>query len=225
MLTILIRTVIIYVILIATMRLMGKRQLGELEISELVTTLLLSEIASLPIANQSIPLMHALIPLITILTFEVTLSVILLKCPKLKNIASSRPSVLIRHGFLDQKELRRIRISIDELLSEVRQSGLCSLEDVDYAILEQNGKISIIPKKSAQPPSAKDMNLPLTESGIVHVLIGDGKINAYNLQLLQLTEAWLTEVLRRQKLELSSVFFLGMDDGGKLYWIKKEENA
>lgn len=225
MLTILIRTVIVYIILIATMRLMGKRQLGELEISELVTTLLLSEIASLPIANQSIPLMHALIPLITILTFEVTLSVILLKCPKWKNIASARPSVLIRHGFLDQKELCRIRISIDELLSEIRQSGLCSLEDVDYAILEQNGKISIIPKKNAQPPSARDMKLPISESGIVHVLVGDGKVNLYNLQLLRLTEAWLAEELKHQKIELSEVFFLGMDDSGKLYWIKKEENT
>lgn len=225
MLTILIRTVIVYIILIGTMRLMGKRQLGELEISELVTTLLLSEIASLPIANQSIPLMHAIIPLVTILTFEITLSVVLLKCPKLKNIASARPSVLIRHGCLDQKELRRIRISIDELVSEVRQSGLSSLEDVDYAILEQNGKISILPKKSAQPPSAKDMKLSLSENGIVHILIGDGKVNAYNLQLLKLTENWLNETIRQKGLELSSIFFLGIDDNGKLYWIKKESEV
>lgn len=225
MLTILIRTVIVYVILLGIMRLMGKRQLGELEISELVTTLLLSEIASLPIENQSIPLVYAIIPLVTILVFEVTLSIILVKCPRLKNLASARPSVLIRHGILDQKELRRIRISIDELVSEVRQSGLASLDEVDYAILEQNGKISIIPKKSAQPPTAKDMGLTPAESGIVHVIIGDGKINKYNLQLLQLSPGWVQETLRTQGWEPESVFFLGIDDNGKLYWIRKGEEG
>lgn len=224
MLTILIRTVIVYVILLCVMRLMGKRQLGELEISELVTTLLLSEIASLPIENQSIPLVYAIIPLITILTFEVTLSVILVKCPRLKNLASARPSVLIRHGFLDQKELRRIRISIDELVSEVRQFGLSSLDEVDYAILEQNGKISILPKKSAQPPTAKDMKLNLPEPGIVHAVVEDGKINDYNLQLLQLTRGWVDEQLRAQGWGLENVFLMGVDDNGKLHWIKKGES-
>ena len=213
MLTILIRTVIVYVILLCIMRLMGKRQLGELEISELVTTLLLSEIASLPIENQSIPLVYAIIPLVTILTFEVTLSIILVKCPCLKNLASARPSVLIRHGILDQKELRRI--------SEVRQSGLSSLDEVDYAILEQNGKISIIPKKSAQPPTAKDMHLAPAENGIVHTMVADGKINRYNLQLLQLGNGWVDERLQAQGWGLEEVFFLGIDDSGKLYWIKK----
>lgn len=221
MLTILIRTIIVYVILLCIMRLMGKRQLGELEISELVTTLLLSEIASLPIENQSIPLVYAIIPLVTILAFEVALSIILVKCPRLKNLASARPSVLIRHGILDQKELRRIRISLDELVSEVRQSGFSSLDEVDYAILEQNGKISIIPKKSAQPPTAKEMRLSPAENGIVHTMVADGKINRYNLQLLQLGSGWVDECLQAQGWGLEEVFFLGVDDSGKLYWIKK----
>lgn len=222
MLTILFRTVIIYVILIGTMRLMGKRQLGELEITELVTTLLISEIASLPIENQAIPVMYAVIPLFTILTLEVTLSVILLKCPRLKNIASSRPNILIRHGKLDQKELQRIRISIDELISEVRQAGLSSLAEVDYAILEQNGKISIIARKNAQPPSAADLNMEVPERGMVHALIEDGRINCYNLSLMGKDRAWLDARLREKNTALPAVFFLGMDDGGELYWIDKE---
>ena len=222
MLTILFRTVIIYVVLIGTMRLMGKRQLGELEITELVTTLLISEIASLPIENQSIPVMYAVIPLFTILTLEVTLSVILLKCPRLKNLASSRPNILIRHGELDQKELRRIRISIDELISEVRQAGLSSLAEVDYAILEQNGKISIIARKNAQPPSAADLNMEVAESGVGHALIEDGRINRYNLSLMGKDRAWLDAQLQKKSTTASAVFFLGMDDGGELYWIEKE---
>lgn len=222
MLTILIRTVIVYVILIGTMRMMGKRQLGELEVSELVTTLLISEIATLPIGNPEVPIVYAVIPLVTILTLEVTLSVILLKCPKLKNLVSTRPSILIRHGKPDQKEMQRIRISIDELISEVRQAGLSTLADVDYAILEQNGKISVIPKKSAQPLTAKDLGTPVSESGILHVLIEDSVINRYNMEQLQKSEDWLRARLAERALALQEVFFLGIDDNDDLYWIEKE---
>ena len=145
MLTVLIRTLIVYVLLTATMRIMGKRQLGELEISELVTTLLISEIAILPIGDPELPFVYAVIPLVTILSLEVFLSTILLKCPKLKNVVSPRPNVLIRHGKLDQKEMERNRISIDELISEVRQKSLTSLEEVDYAILEHSDEIYVFP--------------------------------------------------------------------------------
>lgn len=222
MLTILLRTVLVYVLLVATMRLMGKRQLGELEVSELVTTLLVSEIASLPIVDKNIPLAYAIIPLVTLLTLEVALSMVLIKFPKLKNIASARPSVLIRRGKLDQKEMRRIRISLDELISEVRQAGISSIADVDYAILEQNGKISILTRKDAQPPTAKDLNLAPAESGIVHVLIEDGCIDRHNLELLHLDDAWLSRVLAQKGLRAEKVFFLGRDDTENLYWIEKE---
>lgn len=222
MLTILVRTVIIYVILLATMRLMGKRQLGELEISELVTTLLISEIASLPIADQTIPVIHAIIPLVTILAMEMMLSLILLKCPRLKNLASARPTVLIRHGELDQKELKRSRISLDELISELRQASVSTIEAVDYAILEQNGKISIILKKTESPPSAADLNITLKENGIMHVLIEDGQINDYNLQLLGHDRAWLAALLKERKRLAANIFLLTLDDEENIYIIDKE---
>lgn len=223
MLTILLRTVLIYVLLIVTMRLMGKRQLGELEVSELVTTLLVSEIASLPIVDKNIPLFYAIIPLVTVLALEVALSMILVKFPRLKGIASARPSVLIRRGKLDQKEMQRIRISLDELISEVRQAGVSNLDDVDYAILEQNGKISILPRKQAQPPSADDLCLSPKDNGIVHILIEDGCVDRHNLETMQLDDAWLTKALRQKGLRAEEVFFLGRDDAGNLYWIEKEK--
>ena len=219
MLIILFRTIIIYILLIGTIRLMGKRQLGELEISELVTTLLLSEIASLPIADQSIPITHAVIPLVSILTLEMIFSIILLKCPRLKSIVSARPSVLIRHGTLDQKELSRIRISMDELISELRQSGVGNPADVDYAILEQNGKISILLKKAAEPPTAANLHLALPENGIMHALIEDGTVNDYNLSLLHLKRSDLARLLGEAP--PTAFFYAGMDDGGNLYTIKK----
>ena len=223
MLTILLRTVLVYALLIATMRLMGKRQLGELEVSELVTTLLVSEIASLPIVDKNIPLAYAIIPLLTVLTLEVTLSVILVKFPRLKSIASARPSVLIRRGKLDQKEMQRIRISLDELISEIRQAGIASLSDVDYAILEQNGKISVLPRKQAQPPTGADLGLSFTDTGILHVLIQDGHVDRHNLKAMQLDEDWLAQKLNQKSLRLEEVFFLGCDDTENLYWIEKEE--
>ena len=223
MLTILLRTLIVYIILITTMRLMGKRQLGELEISELVTTLLISEIAALPIVEQKLPLIYAVIPLVTILTLEVALSVMLLKCPRLKNVASSRPSILIRHGKIDQGEMRRNRISIDELISEIRQAGFSTLAEIDYAIVEQNGKISVLPKKEAQPPTAGELGLSSKESGIVHVLIADGRANAHNMKLLGIDKTMLEHLLAEQKVCQNDVFFLGCDDEKSFYWIKKED--
>ena len=222
MLTILLRTVLVYIILILTMRLLGKRQLGELEVSELATALLISEVACLPIVDQNIPITYAIIPLITILTLEVFLSVILLKCPALKSLASSRPSVLIRHGELDRREMQRNRISIEELISEARQKGIASLAEVDYAIVEQNGKISILPRKSEAPPSAKALGLTPPESGILHILITDGTPNRYNLEQLGVDEEKLDQILRAHALTRREVLLLGMDDQGEIHVIRKE---
>ena len=122
MLTILIRSIFIYLSLILTMRILGKRQIGELEASELVTTLLISEIATLPITDTDMPVLFALIPMITIMTLEVLMSFILIKVPKLRWLVSSHPSVVINRGVLDQKELKKQRVSIEELIAEIRSS-------------------------------------------------------------------------------------------------------
>ena len=223
MTTILIRTILIYLLLTAAVRLLGKRQLGELEVSELVTTILLSEIAALPLADQSIPLIYAVIPLVTIVTLEIALSMLLLKCPRLKVIAASRPNVLIRRGVPDQQEMARIRVSLDELISEIRQAGIPSIAEVDYAILEQNGKISIIPRRSAQPPTAEELGLTPKESGILHVLVEDGHLNPHGLQQAGLTAKKVEEHLRSRKTQVADTFLLGIDDAGQYHYINKEE--
>ena len=137
MLTIFFRTLLIYIFLMLIMRLMGKRQIGELEVTDLVTTLLLSEIASLPITNQELPVSHAFIPMITLLALEVFSSYILVRSNRLKKILSARPTILINNGKLSPHALCEVRISIDELMSEIRQQGLTSPEQVECAILEK----------------------------------------------------------------------------------------
>ncbi|MBR6709377.1 MAG: DUF421 domain-containing protein, partial [Clostridia bacterium] len=191
MLTISLRTVMIYLILIGAMRLMGKRQIGELEISELITTLMLSELATLPIANQEIPMLYAVIPIIILLTLEVCNSMILIKIPRIKNIVSSKPSVLIRRGKFDQRELARIRMSIDELIGELRRQGISSPAEVDYAILEQNGKLTVIERAAARPLTAEALGIPVKDGGLSHIIIADGFVNALNLKMTGHDEHWL----------------------------------
>lgn len=222
MLTIFIRTVIIYILLIGSMRLLGKRQLGELEISELITTILLSEIASLPITNQDIPVLYAIIPLITIMTFEVTTSLVLAKFPKFKSILSSRPSMLIKNGKIDQKELEKNRISGEELISELRLKNITDPKYVEYAILEQNGLLSVIPKACYQQPTAKQLKVTTNESGIMHIIISKGKWNEYNLNYLNKSKLSAENYLKKQNVSIKNVFLLLMDDSGNFNLIRSE---
>ena len=175
--TIFIRTAFLFAVIIILMRLMGKRQIGELEVSELIVTLMLSELATSPISNADIPVSHAIVSIITVLTFEVVTSVILIKIPRIKNLVSPKPSVLIAKGKLDQREMARIRMSIDELIGELRRQGCTSIQEIEYAILEQNGKMTIIPKMKYRQPTLEQMNLSDKETGIAHILISDGYIN------------------------------------------------
>ncbi len=216
MAVILFRTLVIYVVLIATMRFMGKRQLGELELSELITALLLSEIASLPMTNQELPLSHAILPILTLMSLEVLLSGLLLKIPFLKKLLGTRPAILIHHGKIDRDAMRKIRISADELISQLRLKEVTDPADVEYAILEPNGQISVILSAPSQPPTADELGLSPTETGIMHLIVEDGQINQKNLRMAGKDEAWLRDYLSRENVKLRDVFLLLADDGGRV---------
>ena len=222
MLTIFLRTVIIYFLLLGTMRILGKRQLGELEISELITTILLSEIASMPISNQNIPISYAIIPLITIVTFEVTFSFLISKCPKLKNILSTPPSTLILKGSIQQKELTKNRISPEELLSELRLKNISDPSQVEYAILEQNGLLSVFPKIENQQATLKQLGIDDTENGIVHIIISQGTWNEHNLKFLNKDKEEFEKYMRKKGITQDQVFLLTIDDNNKKQMITKE---
>lgn len=224
MTVIFIRTVIVYLLLLLSMRLMGKRQIGELEVTDLVITLLLSDIATNPIADPDIPLVYVVIPILTLLAMEVTLSLLFSRFPKLKNLGSARPSVLIRHGVIDTRELNSLRISAEELISELRQKEITEIDEVEYAILEQNGKISVIPRAAERQPTRKDMNITVEESGISHIIISRGTLNRYNLQHLGLNDEWLEKQLKQNHCHMDEVFLMTVNDQGKL-WLQKETNG
>ena len=223
MTTILIRTVLIYLLLLVAMRMMGKRQIGELEISDLITTLLISEIASLPITDGSIPFSHAVIPIVTLMAFEVSTSTLVANFPRIKNLITARPATLIENGELRPKELKKARISTDELISELRQKEITDLSEVRYAILEQNGKISVIPRTSAKPPSARDLHMTVEDRGLFHIVIDKGVINRHALQTLKLDKKELISRLAKQRMTPKDVYVMLISDRGEAQIIRKSE--
>ena len=220
MLTILCNTVIVYVILMIIMRIMGKRQLGELDVGELVITILLSEIASLPITNPEKPLLHAVAPIATLAFLEIFSSTFILKFPKVKKFLASKPSVIIAHGKIDKNAMKKVRISIEDLICQIRQNGIFDLGDVDYAILEENGKMSIIPKSAHRQPDKTELGLPDDDCGMMHIIISDGVINTHSLNILQKSEKWLKGVLKKNNCDLQDIFCMTCNDAGKLYIVK-----
>ena len=225
MLTIFIRTIIIYAILTVTMRIMGKRQLGELDVGELVITILLSEIASLPITNPEKSIWTGIIPVATLASLEILSSSLILRFPKIKKFLSSKPAILISRGKMNKKEMRKVRISIEDLITQIRQNGIFDLEEVDYAMLEENGKMSIIPKSIYRQPDRRDLSIPDDNSGNMHILVSDGIINTHGLNIINKDEKWLTDTLSSYKLTARDVLCMTCNDAGKLYIIKEDGQA
>ena len=223
MITLIFRTLLIYIFLIIIMRLMGKRQIGELEVTDLVATLLLSEIASLPITDPNIPVLHAIIPMIILLSLEVFSSYILLKTPKLKKILSATPTFIIKEGVLDQAALTATRLSIEELMSEIRQQGFCSLACVWYAILEKDGQLTILPRARYSPPTQEMLNITSQEESLMHVVYNGNTFNDMGLSLIGKDRAWLEKQIARRGIVLSDQFCVTANSHGEVYWIPKKK--
>ena len=207
MVSILIRTIIIYILLSFSLKIMGKRQLGELDVAELVSTLLISEIASIPIDDPDIPLMNAIIPILFILSFEVILSTVKNKSERLKNAVEGKPVYIIYKGRLLQNALKENRISINELLSELRSQGIGDIGEVRYAILEQNGTLSVLKKG---------------ENELAHPLIIDGSLMKKDLVKLGYDERWLKKQLDKHHVRAEEIFLMTVSDSGMTGIILKD---
>ena len=189
---------------------MGKRQLGEMEISDLITTLLFSEIAAVPIVDLAIPLSHAIIPTLIIISFEIIIPFVIGKSRKVKKFVEGKPSYLIYRGELRLSEIKKNRVSLDELMCELRNQGYFDISDIDYAVLEPNGQLSVLPKSN-------DENLRNT-GGMMHCIILNGEIVEFNLKLLGLNSAWINKTLDSMSARLSDVSLLGIDDQRNLIY-------
>lgn len=224
MLSIILRTLIIYIIITVIMRLMGKRQLGELDVSELVITILLSEIAAIPITNPEKSIFDSLVAIVTLAILEIVSSIAILKLPIAKSVLSSKPATLIRRGTIDFKAMKKVRISLEELISQVRQSGIYDLGEVDYAILEENGKMSVIPKNANRQPDKHDLNVACESTGVMHIVISDGNISGYGLELIGRNAQWIKERIQDLGLKLNDIFCMTVDDAEN-YFIQKRDGT
>ena len=222
MVTILFRTILIYVMLIIAMRLMGKRQIGELEISDFITTLLISEIAALPITEPEIPFLHAIVPIIILLTVEVSVSMILATSPKLKTLLTARPTTLIKDGVINQKAMRDARLSFDELFSELRSQSIDDISQIKYAILEQNGKITVTQKARYRQPDVTQLNIKVKETGLFHIVIEQGYLNLHGMQQLNLSKKDIEQRLSKKGLKTDDIYLMIINDAGEEKIIPKE---
>lgn len=199
------RTVIIFVLLSAAMKFMGKREIGELEVGELITTLLVSEVCSIPIDDPDIPLMNAVIPVLFIVSIEIIISHIKNKSQKLKRIVDGKPVFLIKNGKLNQSALYDNRISIEEFMTAIRQNGVGSIDEICDCILEANGKISVLK----------------SDTKLSHVIISDGEVNLERIRELGFDERWLKKNLNGTPYD--KIFMMTADSEGSVYIIKREK--
>ncbi|MGM9636803.1 MAG: DUF421 domain-containing protein [Eubacteriales bacterium] len=227
MLILLFRTFLIYLFLMLTMRLMGKRQLGELQVSELISTLLLSEVAAIPIADPNLPIAYALIPAAFIVLLEILLPSLFFRLPKLRKLIEGTPSVLIENGVICQKELQKNRITPEEFYAILRTNGVFSPSDVSYAILEASGAISIFLYAKKQPPTCEDVTPKIhpREPGIMHILVADGKVKENTLKKLKISSDEVQRMLKKEKIRLDEVYLFTIDDLGKVELIRKSQNS
>lgn len=227
MMTAFVRTVILYFLIMIGLRLMGKRQIGELEPGELVLTMMISDLATVPMQDFGIPLFAGIIPILTLLALSMFLSQLSLQNLRLRTLICGTPAVLIRNGTVQQETMRKNRYTLDELLEELRGQGIGSIEDVKYAILENSGQLSVLPWTRQQPPTAAQLGLEVTEGITLPViLINDGHILYKNLSSCGKDKEWLLKELRKKRIAApKDVFLLTLDEHGSVFCIKKERSA
>lgn len=214
-----IRTLILFTVVVVALRLMGKRQIGQLQPYELVIIIMLSELAAIPMEDIGIPLYGGLLPILTLLVAEVILSYISLKSVKARELICGMPAVLIEGGKIMEKELERTRFNINDLLEELRSKNFPDISDVEFAILETSGHLSVIPKSQKRPLVPQDLNISTQYEGLPLPLVIDGRVMDNNLQKARLNPGWLTSELNKFGIKSAKdVLFASLDTEGRLFY-------
>ncbi len=216
---------IVYFFVVATLRLMGKRQIGELEASELVVTIMISEIAAMPITDQGVPLMGSVLAILILMILEILLSYLAYRSVHIRTLLYGKTSMFFQKGKLHQKEMQRQRFNVADLMEEIRNSGASSLEQVDYVLMETNGKVSVIMKAENSPVTPSDLGIRAEPARMSYVIIDNGNLIRSNMKRLGLNDDWLKKQLRENHLHgVGEVFYLSFEqDTGKVVLIPRTE--
>lgn len=219
---VLIRAVILYIIITFSLRLMGKRQLGELQPSELVVTILISNIAAIPVEDSSVPMIMGIVPILTLVCLDVIMSGIMLKSAGVRKLMIGSPRIIISGGEILQNEMKRLRYTVDDLIEAMRDQQIFDITQIQYAIVETTGKINFLLKKDYQPAEKQDVSAGGSTNNPPSVIIRDGIVDKQQLRLLDLGEQWLTKILRENNVSDKGVFLMTSDSGGNYTIVKRE---
>ena len=217
-----VRTIILYMALIFCIRMMGKRQIGQMEPSEFAVTMMVANLATIPMENEGIPLHSGLVPMLTILGTELALSGATLRSLFLRKLLCGKPVILIENGRILQENLRSTRVTLDELTGHLREKDVLDLRSVQYAILETNGNLSVFPFPSEIPASARDAGIHPTDRFLPVTVISDGQLLRQNLQYAAKDEAWVHKVLGEYRASIAGTWLLTVDKAGHIFWLGKE---
>ncbi|NLM84797.1 MAG: DUF421 domain-containing protein [Clostridiales bacterium] len=218
-----VRTLILYIAIITSMRIMGKRQIGELEPAELVVAVLISELAAQPLQDIGTPLIYGLVPAATLVICELLISFGIVKSVRFRAFICGKPCVIIKDGKIVQREMKKNRLTVDELAEQLRKKGVLDFSTVKYAILETDGKITPILSSMHQPVTPKDLQLPVDETGYPVIVVNEGRVLEKNLQVLGLDTQWLDQQLRARNIaNVRDVYLFSVDDFGRVFFALKE---
>lgn len=217
------RTTIIFLTLMVFMRILGKRQMGELELSELVVSILIADIGTLPLQDIGMPLINCLVPIITLFSLELLLSGLTLRFMRLRPIFFGKPCFLIRKGVIDQQEMQRNNLSLDELLSELRSQSVTDISVVEYAVLETDGTLNVLLTPSDRPATAGQMGVAPPSTGYTSALIVQGRVLSENLRSCGRDERWLRQELKRQGFsQPRDVYLMTLNEAGQVFCAGKD---
>lgn len=220
-----VRTAVLYLVLIAVVRVMGKRQVGQMEPSELVVAMLVADLASIPMQNEGLPLFSGVVPILTVLGLELVLSALSVSSIKLRRLLCGKPVILIENGHLLQQNLRKTRITVDELTGHLRLKDVLDLTTVQYAILETSGDLSVFLFPQYQPAPAGDAGVKTQPQGLPVSIIEDGKLLKQNLPHAHKDTAWVRKILKKHRSTIRDTFLLTVDENGKTLWLPMEEKT
>ncbi len=217
-----IRTAILHLVLITVIRLMGKRQIGQMEPSEFVVTMLVANLASIPMQDSGIPLLSGLVPILTVMGVELVLSFFSLRSMFLRRLLCGKPVILIENGNIIQRNLRRASITLDELTGHLRQKDVLDIRSVQFAILETDGSLSVFPYPKERPASARDAGIAASPQYLPLTIIQDGVLLKQNLLLAKKDPSWVQRILTDRKATLAETWLLTVDKTGNVHFIRKE---
>ena len=217
------RTAFLYLVLILSIRMMGKRQIGQMEASEFVVTMLVANLASIPMQDAAIPLYSGLLPILVVLGMELTLSGLILRSVWIRRFFCGKPVILIDNGKILLKNLRRTRVTLDELTGHLRQKDVLDVQTVQFAILETDGSLSVFPYPKDRPATAKEAGIPAEKQYLPITIVEDGYVSEENLQKAGKDRLWLDGILRQHQARRNDVLLLTVDCAGHVVLLRKEQ--